>query len=92
MTRHGWDDQRESDIEGLLIQLAYDLHLPLVATNEAFFIDESMYEAHDALLCVATGSYVSKQDRRRVTPRHRLRSPREMREIFQDLPEAIHLG
>jgi DNA polymerase-3 subunit alpha len=89
VTRHGWDDQRESDIEGLLIQLAYDLHLPLVATNEAFFIDESMYEAHDALLCVATGSYVSKQDRRRVTRRHRLRSPREMREIFQDLPEAI---
>lgn len=89
ITRHGWSDQRESAIEDDLIQLAYDLHLPLVATNEAFFIDESMYEAHDALLCVASGSYVSQQDRRRVTPCHRLRSPQEMVDLFQDLPEAI---
>ena len=89
ITRHGWEDQREQRIENSLLQLAYALNLPLVATNEAFFLDPALYEAHDALLCVAAGAYVSEQDRRRVTPQHRLRPPREMAELFQDLPEAL---
>ncbi len=89
ITRHFWGDNREEQIESDLIDLAYTLDLPLVATNQAFFIEESMYEAHDALLCIATGSYVSQPDRRRVTPHHRLRSPQEMLELFQDLPEAL---
>ncbi|MGI4851465.1 MAG: DNA polymerase III subunit alpha [Janthinobacterium lividum] len=75
--------------EDQLIQLAYDLDIPLVATNEAFFLDSSMYQAHDALLCVAANTYVSVQDRRKVTPYHRLRSPRQMIRLFKDLPEAI---
>ena len=48
-----------------------------------------MYEAHDALLCIAEGAYVAEPDRRRVTPEHRFKSAREMRELFADLPEAI---
>jgi DNA polymerase-3 subunit alpha len=84
--RHGLED--EASIEPALIEMAFGHDLPLVATNEVFFATEDMFEAHDALLCVADGAYVSQADRRRVTPEHRFKSPEEMRALFADLPEA----
>jgi len=79
----------EERIEASLIDLAYKHNLPLVATNEAFFADEGMYLAHDALLCIANKSYVSIPDRRRLTANHRFRSAAEMLALFADIPEAI---
>ena len=86
LMRHGLEV--EDRIEPALIDLAYKHDLPLVATNEPFFADRGMYEAHDALICIASGSYVSQDERRRLTPEHYFKSPAEMRELFADLPEA----
>ncbi|MEO1190163.1 MAG: DNA polymerase III subunit alpha [Pseudomonadota bacterium] len=86
LQRHGVPE--EEAVEPGLLDLAYDLDLPLVATNGVFFAEEAVYEAHDALLCVAGGSYVSQDERRRLTPEHRLKSAAEMRALFADLPEA----
>jgi DNA polymerase-3 subunit alpha len=79
----------EERIEPALIELAYAHDLPLVAVNEAFFTDAAMFNAHDALLCIADKSFVSVRDRRRLTAHHRLKSPAEMAELFADLPEAV---
>ncbi len=84
--RHGVPE--ESRIEERLIEAAYARDLPLVATNEAFFAEAELYEAHDALLCIAGGTYVGERDRRRLTPEHRFKSAAEMLELFADLPEA----
>ena len=84
--RHGMED--ETRTESAFIDLAYRLDLPLLATNEAFFADAGMYEAHDALLCIAEGRYLSEDDRRRLTPEHRFKTAAEMRALFGDLPEA----
>ena len=54
LMRHGLP--AEARIEERLIDLAYAHDLPLVATNEAFFADRAMFEAHDALLCIAGGT------------------------------------
>ncbi len=49
-----------------------------------------MYEAHDALICIAEGAYVDQQaPRRRLTPQHYFKSPQEMAALFADLPEAL---
>ncbi len=85
--RHGLAE--EAGIEDRLVDLAYALDLPLVATNEVFFAEAEMYEAHDALLCIAEGTYVGEAERRRLTPEHRFKSAAEMAELFADLPEAI---
>ncbi len=85
--RHGLEC--EERVEDRLVSLAYARDLPLVATNEAFFSDENMFEAHDALLCIEEKSFVSQQHRRRVTPAHRFKSAAEMRADFADLPEAV---
>jgi DNA polymerase-3 subunit alpha len=87
LMRHGLDDEKR--IEPALVELADAMDLPLVATNECFFADDSMYEAHDALLCIAGGTYVSEENRRRVTPEHRFKSAAEMRALFADLPDAV---
>ena len=87
LSRQG--DSATEGIEDALIDLAYRHDLPLVATNEAYFLDEGMYEAHDALLCIADGNYVTQSNRRRSSPEFRLKSPDEMRVLFADLPEAV---
>ena len=87
LQRHGLRD--EQAIESELIDLAFKHDLPLVATNGVYFANEAMYEAHDALLCIAEGSYVGQQDRRRLTPEHRFKTAPEMAALFEDLPEAI---
>ena len=86
LMRHGLDD--EARIEPALIEMALGRDLPLVATNDAHFIDAEEYEAHDVLLCISDGAQVAQTERRRLTPEHRLKSPAEMAELFADLPEA----
>ncbi|BBK37344.1 DNA-directed DNA polymerase [Allostella sp. ATCC 35155] len=87
LQRHGL--AAEEAIEPELLALADATGLPLVATNDAYFADRSMYEAHDALICIAEGVTVSIEQRRRLTPEHGFKSAQEMRELFADIPEAI---
>lgn len=87
LQRHGVAEERTA--EHFLIDLAYDKSIPLVATNDVHFGREDMYEAHDALLCIADSTYVSQSDRRRLTREHRFKSPAEMSAQFADLPEAL---
>ncbi|MEL6311674.1 MAG: hypothetical protein AAFQ17_04775, partial [Pseudomonadota bacterium] len=48
-----------------------------------------MYEAHDALICIADGAYVDQSSpRRRLTPEHYFKTAEEMCALFADLPEA----
>ena len=85
--RHGRPGQKQ--LEETLIKIAYDQTIPLVATNEAYFSARADYEAHDALICVAEGSYVSEDERRRLSTEHYLKSAKEMALLFKDLPEAL---
>ncbi len=72
------------------IEMAYAKNLPLVATNDVYFPKTELYEAHDALICIAEGAYVDQQEaRRRLTPQHYFKSPQEMATLFADLPEAV---
>ncbi|PJK29578.1 DNA polymerase III subunit alpha [Minwuia thermotolerans] len=86
LQRHG--EAEEDRVEEPMIDLAYDLDLPLAATNDCYFLDKDMYEAHDALICVAESAYVGQEERRRLTPEHRFKSAEEMKALFADLPEA----
>jgi DNA polymerase III subunit alpha len=87
LQRHGWEEEERA--EPALIELAYKHDIPLVATNDVYFANEEGYEAHDALLCIADGRYVTEADRRRVTPDHYFKDTEEMEELFKDIPEAI---
>ncbi|NJM83502.1 MAG: DNA polymerase III subunit alpha [Tabrizicola sp.] len=82
--------EAEAPAERGSVELAYELCLPLVATNDVYFPKPEMYEAHDALICIADGAYVDQpQPRRRLTPQHYFKSEAEMCALFADLPEAL---
>jgi DNA polymerase-3 subunit alpha len=90
ITRHhgGIIGANEQRIEHELINLAYKYNIPLVATNDVYFGEADMYDAHDALLCIADKMVVAETNRRRLTPDHCFKSAAEMRALFADLPEA----
>ncbi len=80
----------EQETEPLFLELAYENNIPIVATNDVYFRDSKMFEAHDALLCIADGVYVDQTaKRRKLTPEHYFKSSSEMCDLFSDLPEAI---
>lgn len=85
--RHG--EETESLTEEAFLDMAYELDLPIVATNQPFFVGAEMYQPHDALLCMAESSYVAATDRRKLNPEYRFKSSEEMLQLFEDLPEAI---
>ncbi|WP_299651953.1 DNA polymerase III subunit alpha [uncultured Tateyamaria sp.] len=86
----GGQPEAERLTERPLIEMAYAMDLPLVATNDVYFPKPDMYESHDALICIADGAYVDQQEpRRRLTAQHYFKSQAEMVTLFADLPEAI---
>jgi DNA polymerase III subunit alpha len=87
LQRHSLDTERAA--ENGLVELAYDLGIPLVATNEVFFEAPTDFAAHDALICIAEGEVVAADERRRLTPEHYFKSQKEMATLFADIPEAI---
>lgn len=87
LQRHHLPD--EMRIEPDVIALALAQNIPLVATNDAYFATKEKYEAHDALLCVAEGTYVVEENRRRLTAEHYFKSQEEMAVLFADVPEAL---
>ncbi len=90
VTRHwgGSMGSGELRIEQKAIDLAYQHDVPLVATNDVYFGEPGMYEAHDALLCIADKTVISETKRRHLTREHYFKSAAEMRALFADLPEA----
>ncbi len=91
LQRHGQGQigRDETTLESKILALADKFALPLVATNDVFFATPDIFTAHDALLCIAEGRYVTETDRRRVTPEHYFKTAREMQQLFVDIPEAV---
>ncbi|MGE0046133.1 MAG: DNA polymerase III subunit alpha [Hyphomonadaceae bacterium] len=86
LQRHG--EPIEAQTEGALVDLAYKLDLPLVATNDVRFKKRADHKPHDALMCIAASSYLGETERPKVTDQHYFKSAAEMRALFSDLPEA----
>ncbi|MCB1517238.1 MAG: DNA polymerase III subunit alpha, partial [Hyphomicrobiaceae bacterium] len=87
LQRHGL--AREARVEPVLVELAYERGIPLVATNEPYFPKSDDFESHDALLAIASGSVLAQTERRKLSDQHYFKSREEMCALFADLPEAL---
>ncbi len=83
------NDQNEIGFEKFNLKKSLDLEIPIIATNEVFYLDKEMHEAHDALICIGNKTYVNEKNRLRLTDQHYLKTNSEMSELFADLPEAL---
>ncbi|VAX19603.1 DNA polymerase III alpha subunit [hydrothermal vent metagenome] len=85
---HGIPLQKKVNHE--MVKLAKATGLPLVATNDAHYLNREDAEAHDALLCIGTGALVSDEKRMRYHgDQFYLKSAEEMAALFPDQPEAL---
>ena len=83
------NDQNELGFEKFNLKKSLELEIPIIATNEVFYLDKEMHEAHDALICIGDKTYVNEKSRIRLSKQHYLKNNSEMTELFADLPEAL---
>ena len=84
---HGFTEQ--PDVNRGLIKLHNETGIPLVATNDAHYINRDGAEIQDVLMCIQTGKAVEDVDRMRFESQELyLKSEEEMRALFPDFPEA----
>jgi DNA polymerase-3 subunit alpha len=84
---HGLAEQHRTNRH--LIEIARDLHLPLLATNDSHYVHRDGAVAHDALLCVQTGAQVDDPKRFKFEgSEHYLKTAAEMRALFSEVPES----
>ena len=84
---HGLDIERRSMSD--LLKLAKELNMPLLATNDLHYTHAGDASAHEALLCVQSGSTLVDPTRFKFDSQEfYLKTPQQMRDLFSDNPEA----
>lgn len=73
----------------VLIELAHEYGIKLICTNDAHFVDQDNAEAHDHLLCLATGKDLDDPTRMLYTKQEWFKTRQEMNDVFSDVPEAL---
>jgi DNA polymerase-3 subunit alpha len=80
---------QEKNFENYLLNISKSLSLPLIATQEIFYLEKDMYEAHDALICIGEKNFVDDKNRFRYNNHHYYKSQEELEKIYSDIPEAL---
>ena len=80
---------QEKNFENYLLNISKNLHLPIIATQEIFYLREDMYEAHDALICIGEKKFVDDKDRFKYNNQHYVKSQKELENLYSDIPEAL---
>ncbi|MBS1107489.1 MAG: dnaE [Deltaproteobacteria bacterium] len=88
LQRHGIPAQDKVNAE--LVKMSGDLHLPLVATNDAHYLEADDHEPHDVLLCIGTAANLDDPKRFRFDGQgFYVKDGDEMWEVFHDHPSAV---
>ena len=80
---------QEKNFENYLLKISKSFQLPLIATQEIFYLDKEMYEAHDALICIGEKNFIDDKNRLRYSDQHYFKSQKEIEKLYSDIPEAL---
>jgi len=83
------NEPQEKNFENYLLNLSNSLKLPLIATQEIYYLNQDMYEAHDALVCIGEKKFVDDRERFRYSNQHYFKSQDELEKLYSDIPEAL---
>ncbi len=80
----------KDDFEIDLLDISNDLNLPIVASNSIFFESKDRFTSHDALIAIKESTTVNNSNRETLTNEFYFKSPEEMINLFEDMPDAIN--
>ena len=85
--RHNETD--EKNFESYVLNKSKSLNVPLIATQEVFYLNQEMYEAHDALRCIGEKNFIDDKNRFKLANEHYLKKSKDLAELYKDIPEAL---
>ena len=85
--RHG--ENEEKNFENYLLNCSKTLDIPLIATQEVFYLESDMYEAHDALTCIGEKNFIEDNSRFKYSNQHYFKHNDEILKLYSDIPEAL---
>ena len=83
------EDQNEIAFEKFNLDQSSRIKAPIIATNEVYYLTKDMHEAHDALTCIGSKTYINEKNRVKFSNQHYFKTHEEMYRLFSDLPEAL---
>jgi len=83
------NENKEKNFENYLLNCSKTLDIPLIATQEVFYLNSSMYEAHDALTCIGEKKFIDDNNRFKYSNEHYLKQNEELLKLYSDIPEAL---
>jgi DNA polymerase-3 subunit alpha len=81
--------ENQLKVNKVILELAKEMDVKVIATNDVHFLNEEDAEAHDILICLSTGKDYDEEKRMRYTKQEWLKTPEEMFELFGDIPEVL---
>ena len=79
----------EKNFESYILNNSKSLNIPLIATQEVFYLNEDMYEAHDALRCIGEKNFIDDKNRFRLSNQHFFKKNEALVQLYSDIPEAL---
>ena len=83
------NENNEKNYENFILNQSYLFKIPLIASQEVFYLNEEMYEAHDVLRCIGEKNFVDDKNRLRLSNQHFLKKDKDLSELYSDIPEAL---
>ena len=82
------NEQEEKNFENIILDISKKIGIPIIATQEVFYLDQDMYEAHDALTCIGNKNLIDDRNRFKYSDQHYLKKMMNLKNyilIFQKL-------
>jgi DNA polymerase-3 subunit alpha len=79
----------EENYENFITKLSATHQIPLIATQEIFYLKQDMHEAHDALVCIGQKNFVDDPNRSKFSDQHYIKKNEDITILFKDVPEAL---
>ena len=79
----------QQKVNAVLLDIAQRNNIKVICSNDVHFVDEENGEAHDRLICLATGKDLNDPTRMLYTKQEWFKTQAEMNAIFADIPESL---
>ncbi len=83
------DENEEKNYENFVLNSSKSLGVPLIATQEVYYLNKEMYEAHDALRCIGEKNFIEDKNRFKLSNQHYLKNSNDLKNLYADIPEAL---